>query len=289
MPAPRLDHGFAVSGTDIRLSGHSTFRLGARSLVRRALATTVFREGAVRTILAGPSRGLRYRIFPEFGLSPIYGGWEPDLQRLMAENVGPDSVAYDLGANYGMHTLLLARLTAGSGHVYAFEPSPIISRELVRNVTLNGFTGVTVLQAAVSSTTSSREFVQGSHCATGRLAEEGDRSAETLTVDAVSLDDFAFRLGNRAPHFIKIDVEGAEGEVLSGAMRVLRETRPVMLVELHSPTQDIAVGRCLLASNYRAYRVCKRGATSRIRDLTKGWPEPDGLWGKVIAFPATSG
>jgi hypothetical protein len=70
---------------------------------------TVFPVGAVRTVFAGPCRGMRYRIFPGYGHSYLYGGWERKSMDVMVHYVKPGSVAYDLGANYGMHTLLLAK------------------------------------------------------------------------------------------------------------------------------------------------------------------------------------
>ena len=56
------------------------------------LGSTLFRVGQVRTILAGPCRGLKYRVFPDMGLSPLYGGWEADAQALMVKHIAADSV-----------------------------------------------------------------------------------------------------------------------------------------------------------------------------------------------------
>src|SRR5690242_11837947 len=91
-------------------------------IAKSVLSRTIFRQGAVRTIIWGPGRGLCYRIFPGYGLSPLHGGWERDAQHLMVKYIHPGSVVYDIGANYGIHTLLMARLATRTGHVYAFEP-----------------------------------------------------------------------------------------------------------------------------------------------------------------------
>ncbi len=248
------------------------------------LSRTVWREGTVRTILAGPCKGLRYRIFPEFGLSPLYGGWEQDAQRLMVEHICPKSVAYDIGANYGIHVLLMSRLVTGAGRVFAFEPVPQIAEQLQGNVSLNQFSNVTCVRMAVDDHNGTEAFHGGHHDGAGHLAAAGSTVGEKLVVETTTLDDFVFERNNHPPDFIKIDVEGAESRVLSGGKRVLQTSRPVLLVDLHNPEQDVAVGCLLSEHSYEAYRT-EDG--SRVADLGKGWPEPDGLWGQIIAFPVT--
>ena len=88
------------------------------------------------------------------------------------------------------------------------------------------------------------------------------------------------------PGFVKIDVEGAEGSVLAGAEQVLIEARPILIVDLHTPAQDLAVGKSLSQAGYVAYRT-EDG--SQVREMEQGWPNPDGLSGQVIAFPIGRG
>ncbi|HSS19400.1 MAG TPA: FkbM family methyltransferase [Pyrinomonadaceae bacterium] len=255
-----------------------------RKLVRPAkplLAKTLWRVGTVRTILLGPCRGLRYRIFPGMGLSPIYGGWEEDAQNLMKKHIKPQDVVYDIGANYGIHTLLFARLVGQPGHVYAFEPVPDIHAELGVNVGLNNFHNVTTLKMAVSEHAGPAFFSRGHHVGAGHLAEAANEQ-DLLNVETATLDDFVFEKGNRPPNFMKLDIEGGEGSALRGAMRVLKEHRPIVLVDLHTPEQDLAVGRVFSEAHYEAFRT-EDG--EKVQDLSRGWPAPEGLWGQVIAFP----
>jgi len=258
----------------------------ARALIaplKPLLHRTLYPVGSVRGILAGPSRGLRYRIFPGYGLAPLYGGWERDVQALLVRHLGPGSVAYDVGANYGIHTLLMARRVEKEGHVYAFEPVPDLQLSLRDNVGLNGFGNVTCLELAVSDATGTASFFLDEGEAVGHLAEAGAAKGTQVVVNTVSLDDFVYERGGRPPTFVKVDVEGAESRVLAGARRVLAEHRPTLLVELHTPEQDEAVGRVLMEHGYEAYRV-EDG--SRIRDLSRGWPHPEGIWGQFVALPA---
>src|SRR4029077_1501096 len=226
----------------------------------------------------GPCRGIRYRIFPGMGLSPIYGGWEEDAQNLMLKHIEPGHVAYDLGANYGIHALLLARLVQKEGLVVAFEPVPQICSALQENVALNGFTNVTCVRAAVSDQTGTTSFVTGHHVGAGHISAVGDEQGISMSVKTVTLDDFVYNQKNRPPDFIKIDIEGAEGNALMGAEKLLRERPPILLVDLHNPEQDVTVGKILSKNGYTAHRT-EDG--SQVNDLLKGWPCPDGVWGQV--------
>lgn len=248
--------------------------------LKPVLARTVYRPGSIHSVLWGPSRGLRYRVFGS-GLAPIYGGWEPDAQQLMARHIHAGDVVYDLGANRGIHALLFARLVGPAGLVYAFEPVPEFRAELMENVALNGFTNVSGQRYAVSSHSGTQRFFRGHHYGAGHLAETGDQQGQAFEVDTITLDDFAFREGHRPPTFIKVDIEGGEGDALNGARRVLAGARPTLLVDLHTPEQDRVVGGVLAELGYTAYRT--RGM-ERVTDLRRGWPDKNGLWGQIIAF-----
>jgi FkbM family methyltransferase len=215
------------------------------------------------------------------GLSPIYGGWEEEAQNLMLKHIKPGDVVYDLGANYGIHALLFARLVGVEGHVYAFEPIPEILADLRANVALNNFKQVTALEAAVCEDAGTASFSRGHHVGAGHLAPANSDQNDLLKVETLALDDFVFTKKNRPPNFIKIDIEGGEGSALRSGLRVLKEHRPVLLVDLHTPEQDLAVAEVLRQCNYEAYHT-EDG--TKVENLSLGWPAPDGLWGQIIAF-----
>jgi FkbM family methyltransferase len=252
-------------------------------LLKPLVVNTWLRQDAVRTILAGPSKGLRYRIYGPFR-APVLGNWEPQAQQLMVRHIHPRSAVYDIGANIGVHTLLMARQVGPDGRVYAFEPVPELHERLSENVALNPSLArnVETVQQALSDEVGTADFYTGENMAVGHLAASGTPTGLRLRVPTNTLDTFVFGGQHVPPSFMKIDVEGAESRVLRGAQRVLLESRPVLLVDLHTPEQDHAVAEILGESSYRAYRT---DDTSRLLRLNRGWPEPDGLWGQVIAFP----
>jgi FkbM family methyltransferase len=203
----------------------------------------------------------------------------------MEKHISSGSAVYDIGANYGVHTFLMAKLLGPLGHVYAFEPIPEIMACLRENVELNGFSNVTCVELALGDRTGWSKFARGIDSSSGRLVGPGSPPGGDLSVGVTTLDEYVLGEGHRAPCFVKLDVEGAESLVLSGAKGVLKAHPPTLLVELHNPTEDVHVGGILSDLGYVAVRTCD-GCRRRV--LARGWPEPDGLWGQVIAFRSGS-
>jgi FkbM family methyltransferase len=176
----------------------------------------------------------------------------------------------------------MARLVGSTGLVCAFEPVPRIAAELRKNVQLNGFDNVCSVDAAVGNSKSLRRWSRGHHDGAGHLSVGADPTDLDILVQGVTIDSFVFESHNRPPGFIKIDVEGAESEVLAGAAKVLGAYHPTLLVDLHNPSEDVAVGSILKRFGYVANRTSDG---SPVVDLLHGWPAADGLWGQVLAVP----
>jgi FkbM family methyltransferase len=183
-------------------------------------------------------KGLRIAVLPETPVSYWLGTHEPETQDALRHLLAPGMTVYDCGANVGYFTAICARLVTRSGRVYAFEPSPKSVACLRRVAELNGFANVEVVPRAVWRSTGIVEFSSGP----GGAALVSDHVAEVLSslaggsrfrVPAVSLDQFVFGQGHPAPDLVKLDVEGSETAALQGAERLLRERRPLLLVEVH--------------------------------------------------------
>jgi FkbM family methyltransferase len=183
--------------------------------------------------------------------------WNPAEYEAFRAATTPDAVVLDVGANVGAYTLLFARW---GGRVFAFEPAGEARAALVEHVALNALGGrVEVLDAAVSSSTGeSRLLDEGIH-GTSRLDQAGGSPVHT-----VSLDDFCAERGV-LPTVIKVDVEGAELEVLRGAATLLaRDPLPALFVELHpSLWPSLGLDRAALQAELTRQRL-------RVEPLTPG-------------------
>lgn len=158
--------------------------------------------------------------------------WNPDEYHAFRRDISKGDVVVDIGANVGAYSLLFAQWVQPSGHVYAFEPAPEARRGLERHVVLNHCGGVvSILPNAVASSSRIVRFrANGS---------QGDNAIVTGTRDGIdvsstSLDEFC-AMHRVTPAFVKIDVEGAELEVLKGARRTIASRGDALrlYVEIH--------------------------------------------------------
>lgn len=148
--------------------------------------------------------------------------------RLLRPFVAPGSAVVDVGANIGEFTLEFARWVGPDGRVHAFEPESTNYRHLLERLEEAGVEGrVAAVEAAVADEDGElRLLINRQQPADHRLAETG------VPVAAVALDSYLARAEHRPVSLIKIDVQGAELQVLAGARATLGAHRPALFVEV---------------------------------------------------------
>ena len=196
-------------------------------------------------ILAGPNRGLRWRV-GAFDHGCWLGSFELEKQQRLRDQLREGMTAFDIGAHVGFYTLLLSRAVGPSGKVFAFEPWPPNITDCLAHLRMNHMANVVVVPAAVSNTDGLASFASGPSSSTGRLA----RADTAVRVACLTLDDLLATGRFPVPDVIKVDVEGAESQVLEGARKLLREHAPMWFVALHSPDQKQACLRLFAEAGY---------------------------------------
>jgi FkbM family methyltransferase len=177
----------------------------------------------------------------------LKGTYEPVQSEAFQRLINPGSVVFDVGAHVGYYTVLSSDLAGPRGRVIAFEPLPANLKYLRRHVRMNGCDNVRILTNCVGEGSAIARFDDSHGTGVGHLASEG-----TLEVQVRSLDEMVESGELPVPQFIKIDVEGAELLVLSGAERLLRRHRPTVVLSTHSDDLDCA---CLERLSEFGYEV----------------------------------
>ena len=162
----------------------------------------------------------------------LTGVHEPMVQEAMRRTLGPGATFVDVGANVGITTLVGARLVGPEGRVVALEPAAGPAAAVAANAAVNGFDRVEVVRAAAGARAEEGELIVTADGLWTRLASVGEHplERERVAVPVVPLDDV---LGSAPVDVVKIDVEGAELDVVAGMQRVLAEQRPVVICEMH--------------------------------------------------------
>lgn len=158
----------------------------------------------------------------------VFAEWEPELTRFVSSRLADGDVFVDIGANIGYYSLLAARSVGDDGGVVAVEASPAMFAELRRNVELNDLDARIRLvnKAAAAKSGTLTVFAGPRHNAgmSTTLASRG-LTVET-TVPAMPLDELLTFGEITSMRLIKIDVEGAEPDVLAGMGNLIGALRP---------------------------------------------------------------
>jgi FkbM family methyltransferase len=169
----------------------------------------------------------------------MLGGFEGAETRFVARVLRHGMTVLDIGAHHGLYTLLASKRVGRGGRVIAFEPSGRERQRLLRHLRVNRCANVTVEEVALGDCAGEVNLfvVEGRDdwCNSLRAPAVTART-QIVRVEVRTLDEMLKRLGISSVDFIKLDVEGAELNLLRGACALLRsEWRPAILAEV----QDI--------------------------------------------------
>lgn len=205
---------------------------------------------------SGLAKGLWMQVDPYREQEYLRGTAETEVRKALATHLKPGGCFFDLGAHVGVYSLIASRLVGPQGKVVAFEPDPLNARLIGEHAARNGLSNISVQQVAVWRSEREVRFRRGGDQRTGESSRRGTvvdsapalGPGEIISVQAVSLDHFA--AGNCSPAVIKIDVEGAECEVLGGATELLARARPILICEVHKAEAAAFIAEFLPAKGY---------------------------------------
>jgi FkbM family methyltransferase len=249
--------------------------LGIRSLARSCAVLVLGRETRPRTILRGLASGYRICVSPAGNLGYLLGTFEPHLQRAIRQYVAAGDTVYDIGANIGYVSLSLAKRVGSRGRVVAFEPVPWNADLLRRNIEDNGITNVQLLEVAASDNRGEAVMrIAGNNPDMASLVwHRNNPSALELVIKRVVIDNLVEAGTLTEPKFVKIDVEGAEGQVLQGMRRTLAKAAPVVFIECSDAGRETS-WHLLSELGYR----CQSAVTRKSINAFEEYRHSDFLW-----------
>jgi FkbM family methyltransferase len=198
------------------------------------------------------------------------------LARFLLNTIDSKDIIIDVGAHFGYYTLLFSKL-ARTGHVYAFEPSVINFGILALNAHKDN---ISIYNRAVSDKEGKIPFYEfpalfseNNSIYASQYQDESwfkNSPVKKTTVDSVTLDNFC-ATNNIQPGFIKIDVEGAEYDVIKGGLSVIKQTCPVIAMEFlcrarKNESHHLAK-KVLSGLGYKSYRINEDGSLAETGDI----------------------
>lgn len=173
------------------------------------------------------------------------------ILRALTEGMPSDGVFYDVGCHNGRYSLPVAKMVGKEGKVYGFEPNPSRSRRTRRLITLNQVADIFELHEVALDMRSGygilyvpdKDYLASLNIKAAldelKTESEGGRKEQksvsaSVRIRTYKLDEYVMENNMRLPNVIKIDVQGAEYNVLAGAEAIIQQARPIIVVEIHT-------------------------------------------------------
>jgi len=210
-------------------------------------------------ITGGPIQGLKFVAARRVHYSEWFwnGTYEKEACSFLQTIIPANGVCYDIGAALGYHALVMAE-AAKNGHVYAFEPIPQVCEILQKNISLNHKLNITIVPKVVTRMAGKIQLGINNFIdqAAVKFAakDESHRMCEIIECEGITLDGFVAE-GKAPPFLIKIDVEGAEVDVLQGTRGILAQYHPLVLCETHGYAAARGVYEILCEHGYELFIV----------------------------------
>lgn len=185
-------------------------------------------------------RGIKRRIdselirFPARWSRYYESDYEPETFSFLRNHLKAGDTYLDIGGHMGLFAVVASRIVGKSGSVFTFEPTPFTRSILERVVQINECAGnVQVQPEAMSSQSGETVFFDtGDEASNANSLVRTPRSKVEIPVKLVSIDDFVADRELEV-NAIKIDVEGAECDVLRGGQETFYSQRPFVRLGLH--------------------------------------------------------
>ena len=232
----------------------AAYRLPLLSPGVRWVLTRAAPEGRVVVqVASGIARGTYLRLNLKTQKYYWLGTHEVTFQQALLRETRPGMTVYDVGAHVGFFTLGLARLVKPGGRVFAFEPLPENAQMLreIMDLNVNQAGNVQLVEAAVSHVSGRIKFYRSFNPSLGCLTQPARGLPHEHEVESLTLDEYVLGRREPPPHLLKVDIEGAEGMALAGASYLLREVKPIWILEVHGQEPADKVWHEFMQANYR--------------------------------------
>lgn len=212
-------------------------------------------------ILQGANKGFEW--IKGSGVNGYWlGSFEPEKQKAIVDSVKAGMNCYDIGAHVGFYTLLFSRLAGEEGNVFCFEPNPLNLNYLLSHLGLNNIKNCSIFPMALFNKNDLIPFISDSSMS--HLQPQG----ESNLIIPVFTFDHLFSINELPPpDVVKIDVEGAELEVLEGMKEVIKEYSPLIFIALDDRARKERVLQFLSNFDYAVYSLNERDKTEEAREI----------------------
>ncbi|MFI5218344.1 MAG: FkbM family methyltransferase [Bacteroidia bacterium] len=164
----------------------------------------------------------------------IYFGFKESAREALYSLVKQGMVVLDVGANIGETSIMFSNLVKSEGKVYCFEPDDLNFKKLSRNISINGIKNIEPFQIGLGNENKKAKLfnVRESNSGMKRVLNDASGNFDFTEINIRTLDALGEERKINHIDLIKIDVEGFEFNVLTGASETLKRYKPILFIEL---------------------------------------------------------
>ncbi len=182
--------------------------------------------------------------------------WFEDEIKFLRRLLQPGQKIIDIGANYGVYTLSMAKTVGATGSIWSFEPASSTASFLAAGIEANDFKQIVLEQSALSSACGEAKLSLNNNSELNSLVHEDSSSEATETVPLVTLDDCMNRYDWQEIEFVKIDAEGEETNILQGGQQFFAKLSPLVQYEIKAGVEvHLELVQSFTNMGYQSYRL----------------------------------
>ncbi len=201
----------------------------------------------------------------------IFSPAEIRLTRYLVKHLYLKGAFFDIGSHHGFYALLAHDLSGGSMDIHAFEPAGLHA-EVLRK-TVHKLPRIRVIESAVCASDGEAIFFENNRTVStlyeqfASLPSNARLTFKKITIPTITIDSYCAQTGI-VPSFMKIDVEGAELDVIRGAEATLTKYSLVIALEVwkHDNKEHLEAVRLLESFGYSAFHILESGDTEQVKN-----------------------
>ncbi len=182
--------------------------------------------------------------------------WFEDEIEFIRHYITDGMKVLDIGANYGVYTLTMAKNIGSSGKLWAFEPTELTARYLAESIKVNKFTNISLLQMGLSNKTGKAKLFTSDNSEMNSLSKEAVQNSHGETISLKTLDYCMNKYNWTQLDFIKLDAEGEECNILKKGKNIFTSLSPLIMFEFkHGESVNLPLISSFKRLGYNCYRL----------------------------------
>ncbi|MCW8830597.1 MAG: FkbM family methyltransferase [Gammaproteobacteria bacterium] len=182
--------------------------------------------------------------------------WFEDEIKFIRHFVKPGMRVIDIGANYGVYTLTIAKIIGNSGKIWSFEPTEATASCLKQSISKNKFNNIKLIQYGLSDRIGNAKFFTSPNSELNTLSKDTLDTNQHETISLLTLDHCKSKYKWDEIDLIKLDAEGEENNILKKGRKALSTLSPLIMFELmHGKEVNLPLINRFKSMGYDSYRL----------------------------------